>query len=139
MPKRKRLKAKKVKKLKSKNYSTYSLYLNNLFNFSSNNSNNSGHPERIKNLLKKHNLKGVNQAKRTPNHPKKWGVVLAKEGGRYKLVRFGDNNMTTAGKPSKNDSDSDKKRRKSFKARHGVGKKKLSKLGALYWSNKKRW
>ena len=60
----------------------------------------------------------------------------APEGG--KLIRFGDANMTTAGKPSPNDSDKTKARRKSFKARHG---KNIAKgpSSAAFWSNKVKW
>ena len=44
---------------------------------------------RIKNLLKKHGLSGVNKAKRTPKHPKKSHIVLAKVGDKVRLIRFG--------------------------------------------------
>lgn len=125
MFKKKRYKGKKRKRLK------FSSELRTII-FSS-------QPPRIQNLLKKHNLEGVNKPKRTPSHPKKWGVVLAKEGNTYKLIRFGDNSMTTAGKRKKGESEEKTKRRKSFKARHGIGKKKLSKLSALFWSQRERW
>jgi len=70
---------------------------------------------------------GYNKPKRTPNGPKK-SAVLAKEGSTVKLVRFGDPNMTI-----KKDQPA---RRKSFRARHGCDKGKLSKLSARYWSCK---
>lgn len=70
---------------------------------------------------------GYNKPKRTPNGPKK-SAVLAKEGDKVRLVRFGDPNMTIKkDKPA---------RRKSFRARHGCDKKKHSKLTARYWSCK---
>ena len=94
--------------------------------------------ERIKNLLKKHNLEGVNKPKRLKNHPTKRMIVLAKEGDKVKLIRFGDANMTTAGKPSKNDSEKDKTRRKSFKARHAKNIAK-GKMSGSYWSDKYLW
>ena len=54
---------------------------------------------RIKNLLKKHGLSGVNKPKRTPQHPKKSHIVLAKEGNKVKLIRYGQQGAKTAGKP----------------------------------------
>lgn len=56
-------------------------------------------------------FEGYNKPKRTPNHPTKKGVVLAKEGDKVKMIRFGDQSMTTAGKVSASDSKSDKARR----------------------------
>lgn len=70
---------------------------------------------------------GYNKPKRTPNGPKK-SAVLAKEGDKVRLVRFGDPNMTI--------KKSQPKRRKSFRARHGCDKGKISKLSAKYWSCK---
>lgn len=58
----------------------------------------------------------------------KKSVVKACENGKEKIVRFGDANM----KIKKNDP----ARRKSFRARHGCDKGKLSKLSAKYWSCK---
>jgi hypothetical protein len=70
---------------------------------------------------------GYNKPKKTPGGPKK-SAVLAKEGDKVRLVRFGDPNMTIKkDKPA---------RRKSFRARHGCDKKKHSKLTARYWSCK---
>lgn len=93
---------------------------------------------RIKNLLKKHRLAGVNKAKRTPQHPKKSHVVLAKEGSKVRLIRFGEQGASTAGKPKSGESDRMKKKRASFKARHrkNIAKGKLS---AAYWANKVKW
>jgi hypothetical protein len=69
---------------------------------------------------------GYNKPKKTPGGPKK-SAVLAKEGSKIRLVRFGDPNMTIKKhKPA---------RRKSFRARHKCGEKK-SKLSAGYWSCK---
>ena len=93
------------------------------------------HEARKKSLLKKHNLKGVNKAKRTPNHSKKSHMVLAQEGHNLKLIRFGQQGVTTAGK--KTDAKS-KARRKSFKARHGKNIAK-GKTSAAYWANKVKW
>ncbi len=54
---------------------------------------------RIKRMLKKHGLSGVNKPKRTPNHPKKSHIVLAKDGNKVKLIRYGEQGAKTAGKP----------------------------------------
>ena len=93
---------------------------------------------RIKNLLKKHRLSGVNKPKRTPKHPKKSHIVLAKEGNKVKLIRYGQQGAKTAGKPKAGESDRMKKKRASFKARHrrNIAKGKMS---AAYWANKSKW
>ena len=70
-------------------------------------------------MLKKHGLSGVNKPKRTPKHPKKSHMVLAQEGHKLKLIRFGEQGARTAGKPKKGESEKMKKKRASFKARHG--------------------
>ena len=90
---------------------------------------------RKKNLLKKHGLKGVNKPKRTPKHKTKSHIVLAQEGHHLKLIRFGQQGVTTAGK--KQDARS-KARRKSFKARHAKNIKK-GKMSAAYWANRVKW
>ena len=94
--------------------------------------------QRIKNLLKKYNLSGVNKPKRTPNHPKKSHMVLAKEGNKVKIIRFGEQGASTAGKPKSGESDRMKKKRASFKARHRKNIKK-GKMSAAYWANKVKW
>ena len=81
---------------------------------------------------------GYNKPKRTPDHPKKSHAVLAKEGTTIKLIRFGEQGAKTAGKPKKGESDKMKKKRASFKARHGKNIKK-GKLSAAYWANKTKW
>lgn len=93
---------------------------------------------RVKRLLKKYGLSGVNKPKRTPSHPKKSHVVLAKVGDKIKLIRFGEQGAETAGKPKAGESDRMKKKRASFKARHrkNIAKGKLS---AAYWANKVKW
>ena len=78
---------------------------------------------------------GYNKPKRTPDHPKKSHAVLAKEGTTIKLIRFGEQGAKTAGKPKKGESDKMKKKRASFKARHGKNIKK-GKLSAAYWADK---
>ena len=93
---------------------------------------------RVKNLLKKHGLSGVNKPKRAPQHPKKSHIVLAKEGNKVKLIRYGQQGAKTAGKPKAGESDRMKKKRASFKARHrrNIAKGKMS---AAYWANKTKW
>tara|TARA_R110002012_G_scaffold90154_1_gene220530 strand:+ start:1231 stop:1503 length:273 start_codon:yes stop_codon:yes gene_type:complete len=89
-------------------------------------------------LIKKHNLEGVNKPKRTPNHPTKSHIVLAQEGDKIKLIRFGEQGASTAGDPKKGESDKMKKKRASFKARHrkNIAKGKMS---AAYWADKVKW
>ena len=93
---------------------------------------------RVKNLLKKHGLSGVNKPKRTPQHPKKSHIVLAKEGNKVKLIRYGQQGAKTAGKPKAGESDRMKKKRASFKARHrrNIARGKMS---GAYWANKSKW
>ena len=93
---------------------------------------------RVKRLLKKHGLKGVNKPKRTPQHPKKSHIVLAKEGNKVKLIRYGQQGAKTAGKPKAGESDRMKKKRASFKARHRRNIKK-GKMSAAYWANRSKW
>jgi len=79
---------------------------------------------------------GYNKPKRTPNHPKKSHAVLAKEGDTIKLIRFGQQGVSGAGKNPK--TDAQKARRKSFKARHAKNIAR-GKLSAAYWANKVKW
>jgi uncharacterized protein YaiL (DUF2058 family) len=83
-------------------------------------------------------VKGFNKPKRTPNHPKKSHVVVAKEGDKVKTIRFGEQGASTAGKPKAGESERMKKKRASFKARHrkNIAKGKMS---AAYWANKVKW
>jgi hypothetical protein len=80
---------------------------------------------------------GYNKPKRTPNHPRKSHAVLAKEGDTIKLIRFGQQGVSGAGKNPK--SEKDKARRKSYYARHNAQGKPTSKLSAKYWSHKVKW
>jgi hypothetical protein len=80
---------------------------------------------------------GYNKPKRTPSHPKKSHVVLAKEGARVKLIRFGQQGV--AGSPARTgESASDKARRASFKARHAKNIAK-GKMSAAFWANREKW
>lgn len=81
-------------------------------------------------------VSGYNKPKRTPNHPTKSHVVVAKEGDKVKTIRFGQQGVKGAGKsPS---SAKQKARRKSFKARHAKNISK-GKMSAAYWANKTKW
>ena len=81
---------------------------------------------------------GYNKPKRTPKHSSKSHVVLAKEGSTIKMIRFGEQGASTAGKPKSGESARMKAKRKSFKARHGKNIAK-GKLSAAYWANKVKW
>ena len=81
-------------------------------------------------------VSGYNRPKRTPNHPTKSHIVVAKSGSTIKTIRFGQQGVSGAGKSPK--SKSEKARRRSFKARHA---KNIAKgvLSAAYWANKVKW
>mgnify|MGYP003147815295 CR=1 FL=1 len=83
-------------------------------------------------------VSGYNKPKRTPGHPKKSHIVVAKVGDKIKTIRFGQQGAKTAGKPKKGESDKMKKKRKSFKARHARNIAK-GKMSAAYWANRVKW
>jgi hypothetical protein len=83
-------------------------------------------------------VSGYNKAKRTPGHPEKSHIVVAKDGDKVKTIRFGQQGVTTAGAPKKGESDKQKSRRKSFKARHAKNIAK-GKMSAAYWADKEKW
>ena len=85
--------------------------------------------------LKRAGVSGYNKPKRTPNHPKKSHIVVAKEGSKVKTIRFGQKGAKTAGKPKAGESARMKAKRKSFKARHAKNIKK-GKMSAAYWADK---
>jgi hypothetical protein len=89
-------------------------------------------------LLKRVGVSGVNQPQRTPSHPTKSHVVVAKQGDTVKTIRFGEQGASTAGKPKAGESDKMKKKRKSFKSRHGKNIAK-GKSSAAYWADKVKW
>lgn len=82
------------------------------------------------------NFSGYNKPKRTPSHPTKSHAVLAKEGDTIKLIRFGQQGVSGAGKTPR--TKAEKARRRSFKARHAKNISK-GKLSAAYWANKVKW
>ena len=88
--------------------------------------------------LKRAGVSGFNKPKRTPSHPKKSHVVVAKVGAQVKTIRFGEQGASTAGKPKAGESRRMKMKRKSFKARHGKNIAK-GKMSAAYWADKVKW
>ena len=88
--------------------------------------------------LKRIGVSGYNKPKRTPNHKTKSHAVLAKDGDKIKLIRFGEKGAKTAGKPKKGESKAMTAKRKSFKARHGKNIAK-GKMSAAYWADRVKW
>lgn len=82
-------------------------------------------------------FEGYNNPKRTPKHPTKSHAVLAKEGETVKLIRFGQQGVS--GSPAREgESQADKARRASFKARHAKNIAK-GKMSAAWWSSQVKW
>ncbi len=94
-------------------------------------------PSKKDSRLSRVGVSGYNKPKRTPNHPKKSHVVVAKVGNKIKTIRFGQQGVRGAGKNPK--TAKDKARRKSYYARHNAQDPKPSKLSARYWSHKVKW
>jgi len=82
-------------------------------------------------------VEGYNKPKRTPDHPTKSHVVLAKEGDQVKTIRFGQQGVKGS-PPRKGESQAAKLRRQSFKARHKKNIEK-GKMSAAYWADKVKW
>lgn len=72
---------------------------------------------------------GFNKPKRTPGHAKKSHIVVAKEGGAIKTIRFGQQGVKTNQTAGQ---------REAFKSRHAKNISK-GKLSAAYWSDKVKW
>lgn len=82
-------------------------------------------------------VSGYNKPKRTPGHPTKSHIVVAKEGGKTKTIRFGQQGVS--GSPKKEgEGEAYRKRRESFKARHAKNIAK-GKMSAAYWADKVKW
>lgn len=87
--------------------------------------------------LKRAGVSGFNKPKRTPSHPKKSHVVVAKVGDKIKTIRFGQQGVK--GSPKKaGESKAYAARRRSFKARHAKNIAK-GKMSAAYWADKVKW
>lgn len=82
-------------------------------------------------------VSGYNKPKRTPNHPTKSHVVVAKQGDKVKTIRFGQQGVKGSPK-TKGESEAARKRRKSFKARHASNIAK-GKMSAAYWADRTKW
>ena len=91
-----------------------------------------------KSLLQRIGVSGFNKPKRTPGHPKKSHVVVAKSGDKVKTIRFGEQGASTAGKPKDGESERMKMKRKSFKARHARNIARGN-MSAAYWADKVKW
>lgn len=87
-------------------------------------------------ILKRIGVSGYNKPKRTPNHPTKSHVVVAKEGNKIKTIRFGQQGVKGAGKNPK--TKSERARKRAFKARHAKNIAK-GKMSAAYWADKVKW
>jgi|TARA_R100000963_G_scaffold33423_1_gene25773 hypothetical protein len=83
-------------------------------------------------------VSGYNKPKRTPSHKTKSHIVVAKEGTKIKTIRFGQQGVTTAGKAKAGESEKQKNRRKSFRARHAKNIAR-GKMSAAYWANREKW
>jgi len=79
---------------------------------------------------------GYNKPKRTPKHKTKSHAVLAKQGSKVKLIRFGQQGVRGAGKKPK--TASERARRRSFRARHAKNIRK-GRMSAAFWSAKVKW
>ena len=88
-------------------------------------------------LLDRIGVSGYNKPKRTPKHPTKSHVVVAKEGDKVKTIRYGQQGVSGS-PPSEGESESAKRRRASFKARHAKNIRK-GKMSAAFWANKSKW
>jgi hypothetical protein len=90
-----------------------------------------------KSILNRIGVSGYNKPKRTPNHPSKSHVVVAKSGDDVKTIRFGQQGVS--GSPKKDgESASYRARREAFKARHASNIAK-GKMSAAYWADKVKW
>lgn len=88
--------------------------------------------------LKNAGVSGYNKPKRTPNHPTKSHVVVARNAqGETKTIRFGQQGVKGAGKKPK--TEAEKARRKSYYARHNAQDPKPDIMSARYWSHKTKW
>lgn len=96
------------------------------------------HSKRGKAAIKRARVKGYNKPKRTPGHPKKSHIVVAKVGHKVKTIRFGQQGAKTAGKPKAGESERMKAKRRSFKARHAKNIAK-GRMSAAYWADKVKW
>ena len=93
-------------------------------------------PTKKDSRLERAGVSGFNKPKRTPSHPTKSHVVVAKEGDKVKTIRYGQQGVKGAGKNPT--TAAEKARKKSFKARHAKNIAK-GKMSAAYWADKSKW
>lgn len=74
-------------------------------------------------------MSGYNKPKRTPGHPTKSHIVVAKVGAKVKTIRFGQQGVKTNQTVGQ---------RKAFASRHSKNIAK-GKMSAAYWANKVKW
>jgi hypothetical protein len=79
--------------------------------------------------LERAGVQGFNKPKRTPSHPTKSHVVVAKEGDQVKLIRFGQQGVKTNQTVGQ---------REAFKSRHAKNISK-GKMSAAWWSSTVKW
>ena len=80
--------------------------------------------------LERAGVSGYNRPKKTPTHPTKSHIVVAKDGDQVKTIRFGQQGISGSPEGSA--------RNKSFKARHAKNIAK-GKMSAAYWADKVKW
>jgi len=101
-------------------------------------------PAKKDSRLSRAGVSGYNKPKRTPSHPTKSHIVVAKDGSQVKTIRFGQQGKKvgtlsgTAGAPKAGESERMKAKRRSFKARHAKNIAK-GKMSAAYWADKVKW
>ena len=88
--------------------------------------------------LSRAGVTSFNSPRKTPDHPKKSHIVVAKQGDQIKTIRFGEQGAKTAGKPKPGESSAMTKKRASFKARHAPNIAK-GKMSPAWWANKEKW
>jgi hypothetical protein len=79
--------------------------------------------------LERAGVKGFNQPKKTPSHPTKSHIVVAKVGDIIKTIRFGQQGVKTNQTVGQ---------REAFKSRHAKNIAK-GKLSAAFWADKIKW
>ncbi len=88
-------------------------------------------------ILERYGVEGYNKPKKTPGHKTKSHVVVAKEGDKVKVIRFGQQGADTK-PPRKNETAADKAKRRAFKARHAKNIAK-GKMSPAWWSDRVKW
>ena len=79
--------------------------------------------------LERAGVEGFNKPKKTPSHPTKSHMVVAKSGDEVKLIRFGQQGVKTNQTAGQ---------REAFKSRHAKNIAK-GKMSAAYWADKVKW